>query len=452
MAVAVNYPAAGGAAGGTVIQNITQNVTNVTQATGNQLIAGGGVVWTSGYNFTVSAAQYQIQGVTYSSPQGSVALSASDPTNPRIDVIAVDNTGTVVVVAGTASAQPALPFVDPSSQLALSFVYVAAASTQPTTSTENVYLENTEWTGTASGAGFNLASTNNPFQGTKDIEATAVVSGNYVQYQRPASTIQLSNFNTLVLYIRSKAAWPNGKQLTISLQNAGAVVGLPVTVKDGTFGFASSVTSSYQQLAIPTSLFQAGTNPINQIKVAVAGGGGAIGFYLDYWFFQGGLVQVQAAPSMVFRGTWNSAVAYNANDVVLTSDGSLWLAAFANVNSAPLATNTNWQVLSPPSNVVVLTDQATIATDASLGSNFRVTLGGNRALGNPTNLRDGQVLNYRIIQDGTGTRTLSYGSMFKFAGGTAFVLSTAAGAKDFMSCQYDATDNTLFCVGNKAFA
>jgi hypothetical protein len=102
--------------------------------------------------------------------------------------------------------------------------------------------------------------------------------------------------------------------------------------------------------------------------------------------------------------------------------------------------------------VSVLTDAATIAVDASLANNFRVTLGGNRTLGNPTNLIDGQVLNFRIIQDGTGTRTLAYSSYYKFAGGTAPVLSTAAGAKDFMSCQYDVTDGTLFCSMIKAMA
>jgi len=102
--------------------------------------------------------------------------------------------------------------------------------------------------------------------------------------------------------------------------------------------------------------------------------------------------------------------------------------------------------------VFALTDAATITVDASKGNNFRVTLGGNRTLANPTNLIDGQVINFRIIQDGTGSRTLAYGSNYKFPGGTAPVLSTAAGAFDMMSCQYDATDGTLFCVLNKAFA
>lgn len=102
--------------------------------------------------------------------------------------------------------------------------------------------------------------------------------------------------------------------------------------------------------------------------------------------------------------------------------------------------------------VFTLTDGATISVDASVADNFRVVLGGNRTLANPTNLRNGQVLNFRIHQDATGSRTLAYGSKYKFPGGTAPVLSTAANSRDFMSCQYDSTDDTLNCVLNKAFA
>lgn len=101
--------------------------------------------------------------------------------------------------------------------------------------------------------------------------------------------------------------------------------------------------------------------------------------------------------------------------------------------------------------VVTLTDAATIDINAALGNNFRVVLGGNRTLANPTGLIDGQVFNVRILQDGTGGRTLAYGSMYAFPGGAAPVLSTAADALDFMSCQYDAADGTLICVMNKAF-
>lgn len=99
-----------------------------------------------------------------------------------------------------------------------------------------------------------------------------------------------------------------------------------------------------------------------------------------------------------------------------------------------------------------LTDGATISVDASLSNNFKVTIAGNRTLANPTNMTDGMVLNFRIKQDATGSRTLAYGTKYKFPGGTAPVLSTAANAVDFMSCYYDSTDDTLACVMSKGFA
>jgi hypothetical protein len=80
--------------------------------------------------------------------------------------------------------------------------------------------------------------------------------------------------------------------------------------------------------------------------------------------------------------------------------------------------------------LVALTDAATIAVDMSLGVNFTVTLGGNRTLGLPTNLKQGQSGVIYVVQDATGNRTLAYNSAYKWAGGTAGVLSTAAGKVD----------------------
>jgi hypothetical protein len=79
-----------------------------------------------------------------------------------------------------------------------------------------------------------------------------------------------------------------------------------------------------------------------------------------------------------------------------------------------------------------LSDGASIATDASLSNVFTVTLGGNRALANPTNLVAGRVYTWIVTQDVTGSRTLSYGSYFNFPGGTAPTLTTDANAVDFI--------------------
>ena len=91
-----------------------------------------------------------------------------------------------------------------------------------------------------------------------------------------------------------------------------------------------------------------------------------------------------------------------------------------------------------------LTDAATVALDVSLGVNSKVTLAGNRTLGNPTNLKSGQSGLISITQDATGTRTLAYASNWKFSGGTAPTLSTAAGSVDLLTWWYDGT--TLFAT------
>jgi hypothetical protein len=101
---------------------------------------------------------------------------------------------------------------------------------------------------------------------------------------------------------------------------------------------------------------------------------------------------------------------------------------------------------------VALTDAETIATNASLSNHFSVTLEGNRTLANPTNMRDGGIYNWRIKQDGTGSRTLAYGSKFKWPGGIEPLLSTAAGSVDRIVGQYQAADDVIECVITKAFS
>jgi len=82
--------------------------------------------------------------------------------------------------------------------------------------------------------------------------------------------------------------------------------------------------------------------------------------------------------------------------------------------------------------ITALTDGATITPDFSLANNFSVTLGGNRTLANPTNLTAGASGVIFISQDGTGSRTLSFGSYWDFPDGTAPTLTTTASAVDLL--------------------
>lgn len=104
--------------------------------------------------------------------------------------------------------------------------------------------------------------------------------------------------------------------------------------------------------------------------------------------------------------------------------------------------------------VVALTDAASIATNASLSNHFTVTLGGNRTLANPTSLptTGAVILNWIITQDGTGSRTLGYGSKFKWPSGTVPTLSTAAGSRDMVSGIYLPGPDIILCTFLKGFA
>lgn len=89
---------------------------------------------------------------------------------------------------------------------------------------------------------------------------------------------------------------------------------------------------------------------------------------------------------------------------------------------------------------VALTDATTIAIDASLGNTFRVTLGGNRTLGNPTNPVDNQRIIIEVSQDATGSRTLAYGTSYAFGSDlTSPVLTTFASKTDMLGFVYNAT-------------
>ena len=82
--------------------------------------------------------------------------------------------------------------------------------------------------------------------------------------------------------------------------------------------------------------------------------------------------------------------------------------------------------------VSALTDGSTITADFAVANNFSLTIGGNRTLANPSNLTAGQHGVIVITQDGTGSRTLAYGSYWKFASGTAPTLTTTASAVDVL--------------------
>jgi len=82
-----------------------------------------------------------------------------------------------------------------------------------------------------------------------------------------------------------------------------------------------------------------------------------------------------------------------------------------------------------------LADGATITWDMSLGYNAKVTLGGNRTLGTPTSPVEGLTYTLAVIQDATGSRTLTWPASFDWGTTGAPTLTTTAGKVDQITLQ-----------------
>jgi len=90
-------------------------------------------------------------------------------------------------------------------------------------------------------------------------------------------------------------------------------------------------------------------------------------------------------------------------------------------------------------NEVSLSDGANISWNLNTQQVATVELGGNRTLDNPTSMKAGGTYILRTEQDVTGTRTLAFGSAYKWPGGTAPTQPTAGGA---VFIQYFTSDGT----------
>jgi hypothetical protein len=109
----------------------------------------------------------------------------------------------------------------------------------------------------------------------------------------------------------------------------------------------------------------------------------------------------------------------NVNEIIDHMDAGTW---------------TNQQYID----LTTLTDGANISWDLD-NQVAQVTLAGNRTLDNPTNKKAGATYVLIVKQDATGTRTLAYGSDYKFVGGITPVLSTGTNDIDILTFVSDGT-------------
>lgn len=90
---------------------------------------------------------------------------------------------------------------------------------------------------------------------------------------------------------------------------------------------------------------------------------------------------------------------------------------------------------TPP--VAVAFSATAMAVNCALSNVFTTTLTGNVTTAPSfSNVKSGQTINWRLRQDGTGSRTMTWPAAFDWPGGTVPALSTAANSVDLLVATY----------------
>ena len=130
-----------------------------------------------------------------------------------------------------------------------------------------------------------------------------------------------------------------------------------------------------------------------------------------------------SAPSLTNTGDTDTGLYFSgADEVSLATGGTQRLS----VDSSGHLNHNG----SASADISALTSSANITIDMDTAQNHSVTLAHNTTFENPSNMNVGQTGSIIITQDGTGSRTASFGTYWKFAGATAPTLTTTASAVD----------------------
>ena len=224
------------------------------------------------------------------------------------------------------------------------------------------------------------------------------------------------------------------------------------SIKNGTFkdlGFTGTFNSS-------TTDFNLGTQVGSAAQLLVSKNGVIQRPGTDYTLATGGTqISFTTAPASgdsIFIVEISGAVGgpmnrdINGDELILDVDGDTTITADTDDQIDFKAGGTDRFVLSSANakfNVgaynaeATLTDASTISWDVSTSPVAKVTLGGNRTLGAATNAQAGQFVSILFIQDGTGSRTITFNAAYEHTEDTAPTLTTTASKGDLFVYRYN---------------
>jgi hypothetical protein len=261
----------------------------------------------------------------------------------------------------------------------------------------------------------------------------------------------------------------NGSLTALAINGTtGAVsINAPST---GTAFTANAVANNYSASFLsPNTLnqsfgpnIQAGTSS-SDTALRIISASGALNYVLV--FGDGGVVLGAPTGGSTDRGVGTlNAQALFVNGAAVLTVGSAITSVAGTANQVGAATVSGAVTVSLPGTVifpgsaqtppsVVAFNASAMAVNCALSNVFTSTFTGNVTTA-PTMSTpgDGQTINWFITQDGTGSRTMIWPAAFKWPGGSAGVLSTAAGAVDLLVATYRASTGFWYASLLKAFA
>tara|TARA_R100000388_G_scaffold16073_1_gene12684 strand:- start:620 stop:1576 length:957 start_codon:yes stop_codon:yes gene_type:complete len=209
-------------------------------------------------------------------------------------------------------------------------------------------------------------------------------------------------------------------------------------VKNNTSG-SYPITLKTAATTAKTTVAQGGTAPFICDAVNVIAGQDAVGLglgtaaTLNFGTADANLIPVSSADARYVPISTSSTISSNktfSKTVTFTSTTTHSGTAVFSAQISATSSATFAGAVGTP--IVSLSAATSVALDLSSGNDFGITLGDATTLLNPTNAKIGQTGTIAVKQDGTGSRTLSYGDAYNFASGTAPTLSTDAAATDIL--------------------
>ena len=466
VSVGASIYAVGGVFSGTVsaayFAGDGSNLTNVPSAEGGTvktLVSGPGMAFTVGGSAATTIAVSGVIGLAANQTFGTVSLGTVAVTtglsvpSGSAATFGVPISGTSAVFSGDVSAD---------NVYAATQMYVGGVAVPDGAALTSI---NTVLAATSSALATSIGNSNSAITSINTVigtvsSALATSIGN--------SNSAITSINTVIGTVSGALATSISNSNTNITTNASAITSINAVLGDGS-GFVTDSELATVSAALAASIGNSNTNitnnasAITSINTVVADVSSAlatsIGNRTSAITSINTVIGTVSGALATSIGNSNTNITTNANaitsinTVIGTVSGAL---ATSIANHLPLAGGTLTGIVSGTdiyvsavaigvnsllgkdlhieaaavADIVSLTDGANISVDFNSGQNFHLTLGGNRTLDNPTNCVAGQVGSIFIVQDGTGSRTLAYGTSWEFIGGTAPTLTTDADAVD----------------------